>query len=52
MMILPLITLIVLISLFIADSAPPPPKSPEEEFGEAIAKYLANGLKASLEDKK
>jgi len=53
MLFLPIVTFAVLVALFIADFKPDPPKSAEKELGDAIAKYLSNGVKVKIiEDKK
>jgi len=48
MLVLPIVTFAVLVALFIADFKPAPPKSAEKELGEAIAKYLSNGVKVQI----
>jgi hypothetical protein len=36
------------LSAFAEKKPPPPPKTPEQELGEAIAKYLAHGVNVRL----
>lgn len=36
------------LSAFAEKKAPPPPKTPEQELGEAIAKYLTHGVNVHL----
>ena len=48
-MILPILVFSTLALLIVAELLPKPPQSPEQELGEAIAKYLSKGVKVRSE---
>ncbi len=48
-MIITTIVFTSLVLLILADLLPKPPKSTEQEFGEAVIKYLSKGVKVRIE---
>ncbi len=48
-MILPFLVFSTLALLIMAELFPKPPKSPEQELGDALAKYLSKDVKVSTQ---